>query len=138
MFSSKEIMIITITPSNKSTLLVASTEIHLSCFKGQINLYEDLCHDVIHDYIEEQARQPMLSLFSNSKMDHIVGLFAIAYASSLTFINDPHITFQKLMCCDLIKCLKSVRMEQFPLLFSHRNLVIKISVRLVQAVSLEM
>ena len=26
------------------------------CSEGQINLYEGLCHDVIHDYIEEQAR----------------------------------------------------------------------------------
>ena len=48
--------------------------------------------------LESRSEQSMLSLFSNSKMDHIVGLFAIAYASSLTFINDPHITFQKLMC----------------------------------------
>ena len=88
--------------------------------------------------LQNKSGQSMLSLFSNSKMDHIVGLFLIAYASSLTFINDLHITnFQKLMCSDLLKCLKSVRMEQFPLLFSHRNLAIKISVRLVQAVSLE-
>ena len=58
--------------------------------------------------LQSKSGQSMLSLFSNSKMDHIVGLFAIAYASSLTFINDPHITFQKLMRPDLIKCLKSV------------------------------
>ena len=68
-------------------------------------------------------------------MNQIVGLFAIAYASNLTFINDPNITFQNLLCLDLIKSLKSGRMEQFPLLFSHRNL--KISVKLVHVVSLE-
>ena len=44
------------------------------------------------------------------------------YARNLTFINDPNITFQKLMRPDLIKCLKSGRMEQLPLLFSHRTL----------------
>ena len=70
----------------------------------------------------------------NNKMDQVVELFATAYASSLTLKNDPNI---KLLCPDLIKCLKSVRMEQFPLLVSHRNLVIKISDRLVQVVSLE-
>ena len=30
------------------------------------------------------------------------------------------------MCPDLKKCFKSVRMEQFPLLFSHRNLQISL------------
>ena len=35
-------------------------------------------------------------------MDHVVALFAIAYAqSSLTFKNVANITFQKLMCADL-------------------------------------
>ena len=46
--------------------------------------------------LQSRSEQSMLSLYSNSKMDHIVGLFAIAYASSLTFIKDSHITFQKL------------------------------------------
>ena len=62
------------------------------------------------------------------------GLFAIAYhASKITFKKmTPILPFQKLMCPDVIKCLKSGRMEQFSLLFSQR-----ISVRLVQVVSLE-
>ena len=75
----------------------------------------------------------------NNKTDQVVGLFAMAYASSVTLKDDPNFTFQNLMCPDLINCFKSVRTEQFPLLVSHRNLVIKMSVRLVQVagVSLE-
>ena len=29
---------------------------HLGCSQGQTNWYESLCHDVIHDYVEEQFK----------------------------------------------------------------------------------
>ena len=45
-----------IRPSNKSTPLVETNiRFCLGCSKGQINLYESLCHDVINSDIEEQA-----------------------------------------------------------------------------------
>ena len=108
------------------------------CSKGQINLYEGLCHDVVHDDIEGQARcsackesqdesgQSMLSLFRTTKWTRL-----------WRYIHKwPQYHIQKTYgkCPALMKCLKSDSMDQFPLLFSF---VIKISVKLVQVVSLE-
>ena len=114
----------------------------LGCSKSQINLYESLCHDAIHNYIEEQyiwrvaCRESQDNQYCPcSATTKWIRLWGLAW--SLAFINDPNITFQKLLCPDLIKCLRSGRMEQFPLLFSHRNIRIEISARLVHVISLE-
>ena len=66
------------------------------------------------------------------------GVFVITYVSSLTFMNDPNITFHTIiMCPNLINVLSLVKWNNFQVLFSHRNVLIKISVRLVHVVSLE-
>lgn len=68
----------------------------IGCSKGPVNLYDSLFHDVICDDIEEQARDLLGNEFGKLSVVPVqqqfngcdCGLFSIAYATSLVFMND--------------------------------------------------
>ena len=68
------------------------------------SLFESVCHDVSHGYIEEQPRCSEVRTINvvpvqQEQNGSDCEAFAIAYASSLTFINDLHITFTFFIQC---------------------------------------
>lgn len=93
----------------------------IGCSKGHVNLHDSLFHDFICDDIEEQARDllgnelrklsvvPVQQQFNGSDC----GVFSIAYATSLVFMDDP-----KIIQYDIPKMLghliKAGQMEQLP------------------------
>ena len=96
----------------------------IGCTKGHVNLYDSLFHDVICDDIEKQARVLLGNEFRKLSVVPVqqqmnrsdCGVFSIAYATSLVFMDDPKIIQYDIskMHGHLIKCLKSSQMEQFP------------------------
>ena len=78
----------------------------IGCVKGHVNLYDSLFHDVVCDDIKDQARNLMGDEFrklsivpvQQQKNGSDCGVFSIAYAASLVFLNEPrqyNMTFQR-------------------------------------------
>ena len=96
----------------------------IGCSSGHINLYDSFFHDVVCDDIEEQARSLLGQEFRGINVVPIqqqlngsdCGVFAIAFATSLVFMQDPlSIQFDiPKMRPHLSRCLRSSRMEPFP------------------------
>ena len=96
----------------------------IGCPKGQVNLYDSFFHDVICDDIEQQAQDLLGDEFRKLSVVPVhqqlngsdCGVFSIAFATSLVFMDDPKIMQYDIpkMRGHLIKCLKSGQMEQFP------------------------
>ena len=96
----------------------------IGCSSGHVNLYDSFFHDVVCDDIEEQARSLLGQDFRGINVVPIqqqlngsdCGIFAIAFATSLVFVQDPlSIQFDiPKMRPHLSRCLRSSRMELFP------------------------
>ena len=69
----------------------------IGCSSGHVNLYDSFFHDVVCDDIEEQARSLLGQDFRGINVVPIqqqlngsdCGIFAIAFATSLVFMQDP-------------------------------------------------
>ena len=95
----------------------------LSISKGQKNVYESLCHGRSSMIISKSKQDIWLAekvrtinvgpvQQQQNGLDCGVTCQSLCYKSYIH--NNPNVIFQKLMCPDLIKCLKSGRMGQCP------------------------
>ena len=98
----------------------------VGCEKDHVNLYDSLFYDVICDDVEEQVRNLLGEEFRYISVVPVqqqlngfdCGVFSIVYATSRVFMHDPkNIQFHiPKMRTHLIHCLKSGKMEQFPVI----------------------
>lgn len=96
----------------------------IGCTNGYVNLYDSFFHDVVCDDIEEQARSFMGQEFRGINVVPVqqqlngsdCGVFAIAFATSLVFMQDPKgIQFDiPKMRPHLSNSLKNATMDPFP------------------------